>query len=206
MTEKKQLLIYGLILLSGLLIGNALITSGIPSDLNKTNVLNKKAPYSVEVLSIEPDSVNGYEKVYEEVEGLGNTCTGRAEKKFYLSDVEIQVTNNRDESITLDFNRRGIVHNDGTQESIFKKYIGSTLPSKYRQTGTVFGEQFTLLPKAKKVFHMPFSRIDKNRDPKLILSFVENPTGDVENYGDEMSRGKRKGTTKEFIIPLGPYL
>lgn len=192
MTKQKQFLIYGLIFL----IGSALITNGIPSmSFNETikgfNV--QKSPYSVEVLSIEPDSINGYEfedsKLWKPIE-----------KKFYLSDLEIQVTNNRDESITLDFNHRGIVYNDGIQESVFKKYTGSTLPSKYSQ------RQFTLLPKAKKVFHMPFNRIDKSRDPNLIISFVENPTGSVESYGDEMSRGKRKGTTKEIIIPLEPYL
>ncbi len=212
---------YGLVLTIGLFIGSALIGGSTPSadgdtildkvttaiDQVKTELTTPPAyKYSVDVLSIKPDSLDGYERNYYDMEGFGTISSGKTKIDVDISDIELQISNNRDESITLDYVRRGIVYSDGSQESILKDSSLLNVPSKYRQSDSLFGEQFTLLPNANKVFHLPFYRIDRNRNPKLIISFVENPTGGVESYGDGISRGKREGNTKEFIIPLAPYL
>ena len=211
---------YGLVLTIGLFIGSAFVGSSAPSadgdtfldkvttaiDQAKTELNNPLAyKYSVEILSIKPDSIDGYERNYYDLEGFGSISSGKTKIDVDISGIELQITNNRDESITLDFEHRGIVYDDGSQESILKDSSLLNVPSKYRQSDSLFGEQFTLLPNANKVFHLPYYRIDRNRDPKLIISFVENPTGGVESYGDGISRGKRNGDTKEFIIPLEPY-
>ena len=199
----KNAVKYGLILTIGIFIGSALIGSSTPSTVGDTildtvtNTINQVKTvnippasaykYSVEILSIEPDSISGYEP-----DGI--------------SDIELQITNNRDESITLDFERYGIVYNDGQQISLIKESWTRIIPSKYICSNILSGDQFTLLPNGKNIVHLAFDKIDKNKDPKLIISFVENPTGKADSYGDEMSRGKREGNTKEFIIPLALYL
>lgn len=213
---------YGLVLTIGLFIGSAFVGSSTPSadgdtfldkvsaavDQVKTGLNTPSTyKYSVDVLSIKPDSIDGLETVYKYYEGIGNISTGRTEIKVDISDIELQISNNRDESITLDFVHHGIVYDDGSQENVFRDSFNFNVPSKYMYSNFLKnGEQFTLLPNANKVFHIPFNKIDRNRDPKLIIAYIENPTSLAKTYGDEMSRGKRNGDTKEFIIPLAPYL
>lgn len=209
----KSAVKYGLVLTIGLFIGSAFVGSSTPSAdgdtfLDKVSAtldqvksglnLPLAYKYSVDILSIKPDSVDVIEIDYTK-------SPLYIEKELDISDIEVQITNNRDESITLDFEHSGIVYGDGSQESILKDSHGLTLPSKYKQSSIWTIKQFTLLPNAKKTFHLPFNRINRNMDPKLAISLVENPTGSVESSGDGMSRGKRKGDTKEFIIPLAPY-
>lgn len=149
--------------------------------------------YSVEVEGIEDDSIQ---------------ITSLAGDRSYkdISNVILLITNNRDESITLSFDKIGIVYENGEQMGM---YSGGGLLAPKSFTDKYLDRldqqcmvSFTVFPHGKKIFNVPFVKINKERNPNLVINFIENPDIDVQDVGDLMPLIKKTGNEKEFVISL----
>ncbi|MDO9516933.1 MAG: hypothetical protein Q7J10_02680, partial [Methanosarcinaceae archaeon] len=150
--------------------------------------------YSVEVEGIEDDSIQ-----------ITSFQTG--ERSYIdISNVILLITNNRDESIALSFDKIGIVYENGEQVGMHSGgglLASNSFTNKYldRLDNHYLGS-FTILPHGKQVFNLPFEKIDKERNPKFVINFIENPDIDVQVVNDLIPLIKKTGNEKEFVIPL----
>lgn len=147
--------------------------------------------YSVDVTSIEDDSIDVF------------TFTGNSQKD--IKRVTLVVTNNLDESIELSFNKHGIVYDDGEQVGMYTGGLLASTDFTSRYLDSLDDEYygtFTIYPHGKHTFYLAFENIDVSRNPKLIISFIENPDIDIQDTGTLLPAIKKTGKEKEFIIDL----
>ncbi|MCD4821841.1 MAG: hypothetical protein K8R11_07200 [Methanococcoides sp.] len=191
---KKQIKSYaiiGIIFFAGMFIGTAygndikqIITDLDMPQMDYPN--NKK--YSVEVISVKEDSFR--------------TAFGSED----IDDVKIKITNNGDDSIKLSLKKHGIVYDDSHQQGILTTTMSISVPNKYLDwDDPEYYGYFTLFPGGSTTLDLAFSKIDKTSDPKLVLSFIENPDVEITDVGTLIPNIDISGHEDEYIIPLEPY-
>jgi hypothetical protein len=151
--------------------------------------------YSVDVTNIEDDSIEEY------------SLYGSEQKD--IKRLTLVISNNQDESLTLSFKKHGIVYDDGEQigmhtgglmassSDFTKRYLDSMDEEYYGY--------FTVFPQGKKTFYLAFNNIDMSRNPKLVISFIENPDIDIQDTGALLPSIKKTGYEKEFILDLNNF-
>jgi len=142
-----------------------------------STVTSTYEPYSVKVISVQDDmlyQVDWMGREYNEVSG---------------TDVHIVITNNADEVLNTELINVGIVYNDGTQKEALKYYQSSLLGVSYSSVT----EYINLYPSAQKECHIAFEKIDRDKNPKLSLRFVDGRFTPDAGYTNK-------------VIDLSPYL
>lgn len=188
----KKGILYGLIFLVGISIGH--IYTGSINDFNfkMDSLIPEK--YNIEIIGVEGDSYKA---------GLMGS-----EKR--ISIVKLLIINNKDESLTMAFKKHGIVYEDGDQIGMLTGGLFDTIPCDKCLcfTDEEYIGTFTLLPHGKKSFNLCFSEIDNEKNPKLVISLLEDAELDVQGAGGDVftMTFEKKGKGKEFIIALKEYL
>ncbi|MCM1987692.1 hypothetical protein [Methanococcoides seepicolus] len=99
-------------------------------------------------------------------------------KEDGINNVKLVITNHESESIKLKFKTHGIVYDDGSQVGIHNSLL---LPTKYYTiTSKEYARYFTILPNAKKQFNLAFKEINKDGNPQLVVSFVDENEYETE--------------------------
>jgi len=173
--RERYVFIVIIVVLAGLLVATNYDTvTDVPliSQISKTLAyFGLGSDYSVDVTGIEDDTI----------EVFGGT-------KYVDTDVSrvtVVITNNKAESSELKFKRNGIVYNDGSQVGVytggfFDASVRDDFTDRYFDSLDTEYYGFTLLPHGKDTFYFAYSRIDMSKDPKLVLSFIENDDNDKE--------------------------
>lgn len=150
--------------------------------------------YSLDVTNIEDDSI-------EELSFYGS------EQKD-IKRLTLVISNNQDESLALSFKKHGIVYDDGEQIGMHTGGLMASSDFTKRYLDSMDEEYygyFTVFPQGKKTFHLAFSDIDMTRNPKLVISFIENPDIDIQDTGALLPSIKKSGYEREFVISLNNY-